>query len=177
MRMNICLEIAKEMDRYEIDGYWYGRHESVISKVTCKKRSDDSIQDLANEIYRVAMNDQGIYEKVWNEEYSAYMWDENKRTGRTYDWTYRNAIKNWIKEQRQSKPARRWSMGIAHTDETDKGESMSLVITEGQRVVQEMLHSGYPKDQAIDEVAAHLNVTYGEDEDDIKIELWSLIYK
>jgi hypothetical protein len=101
-RLAICREISKEMDTYEIDGYWYGRHESVITKVTVKNTSGNAIEDLAKEILRVACNGMKIYPKVWNEEYSASVWDESQpHIGMVRDWKYRNAIKNWIKEKRQ----------------------------------------------------------------------------
>ena len=99
-RLQIALRIAQEMDRYEIDGYWYGRHDSVISKVTVKNTSGNAIVDLAEEICRVGLRGFKTYPLVWNSEYGAEMYDETKPYSLVWDWKYRRAFTNWIKEER-----------------------------------------------------------------------------
>lgn len=101
MRKQIAQAIAKEMSIRLIDGYWYGRHNTVISKVTCKNRSGNAINDLADEICRVGLRGFKHYPTIWNDEVRAHVYDETKPYTLSWDWKYRNSFKNWIKEERQ----------------------------------------------------------------------------
>ena len=99
-KIDICRQIAREMDRYQVDGYWYGRHKSVITKVTVKNTTGDAVEDLAQEILRVGSNGYRVYPLTWSEEYRAEIYDETQPYSLVWDWKYRNAIKDKIQELR-----------------------------------------------------------------------------
>ena len=102
MRLQIARFIAKDMHIYKIDGYWYARPvdgmTEYISKVTCKDVSGNGVEDIAHEIYRVAGRGYQHYELRYMPEYGCEMQDTNRPTGMSWDWKYRRAIKDALRD-------------------------------------------------------------------------------